>query len=62
MSGQMHTEREALEYQMIEKGVVLDTARNQFDIKYAFLEDPRILKDNFGQVVGIAMREEDLLV
>ena len=55
--GFKHTEKESLEYKTIE-GVKHDPENNVFQVSYAFLEDPKVLSDNLGQVIKIAESEE----
>ena len=60
-SGQQHTEKEALEYQMIEKGVKYVADKEMFEVNYPFIDDPGKLSDNFFQAIRIAEREEHKL-
>ena len=43
---------------MIEKGIHHNTETNQFDVEYAFIDDPKKLSNNFGQALKIAECEE----
>ena len=61
LSGQLQTEKEAREYQMIAGGIKLNEETHRFEVEYAFIDDPRKLSDNFGQVVRIAENEEKML-
>ena len=59
--GQQHTEKEALEYMMIESGVKHNKERGHFDVAYAWVDDPAKLHDNIGQAIQIAEHEEKKL-
>ena len=59
--GQRHTEKETLEYKMIESGVKYNPERGHFDISYAWIDDPAKLSNNIGQAIKIAENEEKKL-
>ena len=51
LPGDGQTEKEALEYRMLEAGVKPHPTSNNFIVEYAFLEDPTRLSNNIGQVI-----------
>ena len=49
LSGQLQTEKEAREYQMITGGIRLNEETNKFEVEYSFIDDPKKLSNNFRQ-------------
>ena len=60
--GQKHTEKETLEYKMIEQGVKHNPETDLFEVDYPFIDDPAKLSNNFGQAIKIAESEEKKLL
>ena len=56
--GQKHTERESLEYKLIESGVKYNEEKGYFDVAYAWVDDPAKLYHNIRQAIRIAENEE----
>ena len=59
--GRQMSQREAAEYKLIEEGIVFDEKVGRFRVTYPFIDDPRKLSNNYGQVVRIAESEEKKL-
>ena len=55
------SQREAAELKLIEEGIVFDEKAGRFRVKYPFIDDPRKLSNNYGQVVKIGESEEKKL-
>ena len=59
--GRQMSQKEAAEYKLIEKGIQFDQKVGRFRVQYPFIDDPRKLSNNYGQVVRIAESEEKRL-
>ena len=56
--GQMHSQQETLEYQLMEQGIVYDEELKKFRASYPWIGDPKTLSNNPGQAIKIAESEE----
>ena len=56
--GQQCSQEEQYQYQVIESKIHYVEGENCFQVEYPFLDDPKILSENRGQVIKIAQREE----
>ena len=60
--GQMLSQKEQYEYQVIESKIKYESATQTFVVSYPFTADPSVLPDNKMQVIKIAEREEKRLL
>ena len=57
----LQTEKEAAEYEMMEKRVTYHEPSGEFHVSYPWIDNPAKLGNNFHQVAKMAEREEDNL-
>ena len=59
--GHMHTEKETLEYKMLEESIKFDPEKGVFVVQYPFIDDPHKFGNNVYQVIRMGEKQEDKL-
>ena len=60
--GQMLSQQEQYEYQVMESKVRYESSTQSFVVNYPYTEDPSVLSNNRGQVTKIHQRLENKLI